>query len=120
MRQAVAIHPSGAFDDAHGRQHAADIVRWSYERFSPAAIDSVQATAALAYADNAPAEPRHLRRALDSSPSADEWERYRATGPGAGSAYSVFTAELRAVLELSLELADGPVEPAHLAAALDS
>lgn len=95
------------------------MARFSYERFSPAAIDSVKRTAALAYADDMPAEPRHLCRALISSPSSDEWERYRAAKPGPGSVYSVFTPELRAVLERALELAEGRVETADLAAALD-
>jgi hypothetical protein len=34
--------------------------------------------------------------------------------------YAVFTPQLMAVLERALELAEGPVEPSHLAAALDS
>ena len=110
-RFACAVRLTGGREEQHG----AVVLR----ALSPAATDSVRATAALAYADNMPAEPRHLRRALTSPQSPDEWERYRAARPGPGSVYSVFTPELRAVLERALELAAGQVETADLAAALD-
>lgn len=93
---------------------------FSYAGFSSPAIQYVMATSAWAYEDGVPAEPRHLRRALESSPSAEVWERHSNGKPGLGSVYSVFTAELRQVLERAHTLADGPVESTHLAAALDS
>ncbi|MDQ6807401.1 MAG: hypothetical protein M3065_21170 [Actinomycetota bacterium] len=60
------------------------------------------------------------RRPLESSPSMEVWKRHSNGGPGLGSVYSVFTPELRRVVERALQLADGPVETTHLAAALDS
>jgi hypothetical protein len=100
--------------------HTAVVAKFSYARFSREALDCVMATSALAYADDVAAEPQHLSRALRSSPSPEAWERFRAGRPGPDSMYSVFTPELMAVLERALELAEGPVETAHLAAALDS
>jgi hypothetical protein len=75
----------GALDDAPRRKHSAGVARFSYASFSSEALDCVKATSALAYAEGVPAEPRHLRRALHSSPSPDEWERARAARPGLGS-----------------------------------
>jgi len=110
-----------AVDCERAPRHPADIPRFSYERFSPAAIESVRATSAFAYADNVSAEPGHLRRALDGSPSPEEWERYGSAKPGPGSVYSLFTPQLKAVLERAVELAEGSVvETAHLEAALES
>jgi len=93
---------------------------FSYARFSSSAVDCVMATSAPAYEDGVPAERRHLRRALKSSPSVNVWERHSNGRPGRGSVYSVFTVELRRVLERAPRLTDRPVETIHLAAALDS
>lgn len=93
---------------------------FSYARFSSSAIECVTATSAWAYEDGVPAEPRHLRRALESSPSVEVWERHSNGKPGLGSVYSVFTPELRRVLERALQFADAPVETTRLAAALGS
>ena len=93
---------------------------FSYASFSSEARGCVVATSVFAYADGVPAEPRHLQRALHESPSEEDQERTKAARPGPSSVYTVFTEELRTVLERALELADGPVEPSHLARALDS
>ena len=93
------------------------MARFTYARFSEAAREHITATAVWAYADNTPATPEHLRRALQSTPPAPLWERWRAA-PAATS--SQFTPELRAVLEQAFAAAQNSVEPADLAAALDA
>ena len=96
------------------------VAAFSYASFSSEARGCIVATSVFAYADGVPAEPRHLLRALHESPSDEDQERAKAARPGPGSVYTVFTEELRTVLERAVEIADGPVEPPHLGMALDS
>jgi len=85
---------------------------FTYAGFSADALQRVDATAVLARAENAPATPEHLRRALASA-SAAQLAGSRTSGRG------VFTPELMTVLVRAWEMADGKVDCATLAAALE-
>lgn len=94
------------------------MVGFSYSSFSSDALEIVKRTPVFAYADNVPATPEHLRSALEASPPSSQWERWKAA---AGGTKSRFTPELKAVLVRANDIADkDPVDPKHLAAALDS